>query len=47
MIAQLGLGGHLDSSIRLSKIFDEFQQKLRNKFEEVRINDLGIDYSKK
>lgn len=30
-----------------SKIVDEFQQKLRDKLEEVRTNDLGIDYSKK
>jgi len=30
-----------------SKIVDEFQQKLRYKLEEVRTNDLGIDYSKK
>ncbi len=30
-----------------SKIVDEFQQKLRNKLEEVRTNNLGIDYSKK
>ncbi len=30
-----------------SKIVDDFQQKLRDKLEEVRTNDLGIDYSKK
>jgi len=30
-----------------SKIVDEFQQKLRDKLEEVRTNNLGIDYSKK
>ena len=30
-----------------SKIVDDFQQNLRDKLEEVRTNDLGIDYSKK
>ena len=30
-----------------SEIVDEFQQKLKDKLEEVRTNDLGIDYNKK
>ena len=29
-----------------SKIVDEFQKKLRDKLEELRRNDLGIDYTK-